>query len=125
MFPQRHPSGTGVTYGLNYPTPNHEHLVRGLERTKRVTRRDTPSVYEAVVKDVNALESRIIKLNDKIASIKRKHNPDRKSLPKTIALRRSKCEGYGHETHQCPNGDVSHMTNEDLKNYISYLREEE
>jgi len=24
MFPQRHPFGTGLTYGLNYPTPNHK-----------------------------------------------------------------------------------------------------
>jgi len=100
-------------------------LVRGLERTKRVTHRDTPSFYEALVEDVNALESRIIKPNGKIASIKRKHNLDRKSLPKTSALRCSKCEAYGHETHQCPNGNVSLITNEDLKNYISYLREEE
>ena len=76
MFPQRHPSGTGLTYGLNYLTPNQDHLVQGLERTKRVTHRDTPSVYEVLVADVNALESRIIKLNGKIASIKRKHNPD-------------------------------------------------
>jgi len=36
MFPQRHPSGTGLTYGLNYPTPNQDHLVRGFECTKRV-----------------------------------------------------------------------------------------
>ncbi|XP_027910403.1 uncharacterized protein LOC114169449 [Vigna unguiculata] len=96
-----------------------------LERTKRVTRRDTPSVYEVLVADINALESRIIKLNGNIASIKRKHNPDRKSLPKTSTLRCSKCEGYGHETHQCPNRDASPMTHEDLNNYISYLREEE
>jgi len=100
-------------------------LVRGLERNKRVTRRDTPSVYEALVEDVNALESIIIKLNGKIASIKRKYNLDRKLLSKTNALRCSKCEGYGHETHQCPNGDTSPMTNEDLKNYIFYLIEEE
>jgi len=100
-------------------------LVQGLERTKRVTRRDTPSVYEVLVADINALESRIIKLNGNIASIKRKHNPDRKSLPKTSTLRCSKCEGYGHETHQCPNRDASPMTHEDLNNYISYLREEE
>ena len=71
------------------------------------------------------MESRIIKLIGKIASIKWKHNPDRKSLPKTSTLRCSKCEGYGRETHQCPNGDASPMTHEDLKNYISYLREEE
>ena len=45
-----------------------------------MTRSDTPSVYEALVEDGNALESRIIKLNGKIASIKWKHNPDRKSL---------------------------------------------
>ena len=125
MFPHRHPSGNGLTYGLNYPTPNQDHLVRGFECTKRVTRRDTPSVYEALVEDVNALESRIITLIGKIASIRRKHNLDRKSLPKTSTLRYSKCEGYGHETHQCPNGDASLMTHEDLKNYISYLREEE
>jgi len=125
MFPQRHPFGTSLTYGLNYPTPNHDHLVRGLECTKRVTRRDTPSVCEALVEDVNALESRIIKLNGRISSIKRKHNPDRKSLPKTSTLRCSKYEGYGLEIHQCPNGDASPMTHEDLKNYISYLREEE
>ena len=100
-------------------------MVRGLVRTKRVTCRDTPSVYETLVEDINALESRIIKLNDKIASITRKHNPDRKSLLKKSALRCSKCEGYGHETHQCPNGDESPKTHEDLKNYISYLREEE
>jgi len=90
-----------------------------------VTCRDTPSVYEALVEDVNALESRIIKLNGKIASIKRKHNFDRKSLPKTSTLRCSKCEGYRHQNHQCSNGDASPMTHEDLKNYISYLREEE
>jgi len=118
MFPQRHPSRTGLTYSLHYPTPNQDHLVRGLERTKRVTRRDTSSVYGAVVEDVNALESRIIKLNGKIPSIKRKHNLDRKSLSNTSALRCSKCEGYRHEIHQCPNGDASPMTNEDLKNYI-------
>jgi len=70
-------------------------LVRGLESTKRVTRRDTPSVCEALVKDVNALEFRIIKLNGKIVSIKRKHNPDGKSLSKTNAVRCSKFEGYG------------------------------
>jgi len=87
--------------------------------------RDTPSVYEVLVADVNALESIIIKLNGKIASIKRKNNLDRKSLSKTSTLRCFKCEGYGHETHQCPNGDGSPMTHEDLKNYISYLREEE
>ena len=125
MFPQRHPSGTGLTYGLNYPSPNQDHLVQGLQCTKRVACRDTLSVYEVLVADVNALESRIIKLMGKIASIKRKHNPGRKSLPKTSTLRCSKCEGYGHETHQCPNGDSSPMTHEDLKNYISYLREEE
>jgi len=125
MFPQRHPSRIGLTYDLNYPTPNQYHLVRGLERTKRVTRRDTPSIYKALVEDVNALESKIIKLNGKIASIKRKHNLDRKSLSKISALRCSKCEGYGHETHQFPNGDVSPMTNDDLKNYILYLREKE
>jgi len=125
MFPQRHPSRTGLTYGLNYPTPNQDHLVQGLERIKRLTCRDTPSVYEVLVANVNALESRIIKLIGKIASIKRKHNPDRKSLPKTSTLRCSKCEGYGHETHQCTNGDASPMTHEDLKNYISYLRKEE
>ena len=90
-----------------------------------MTRRDTPSVYEALVEDVNALESRIITLIGKIASIRRKHNLDRKSLPKTSTLRYSKCEGYGHETHQCPNGNASPMTHEDLKNYILYLREEE
>ena len=118
-------SNLEMTYGLNYPTPNQDNLVRGLECTKRVTRRDTPSVYEALVKDVNALESRIIKLNCKIANIKRKHNSNRKSLPKSSTLRCSKCEGYGHETHQCPNKDASLMTHEDLKNYISYLREEE
>jgi len=60
MFLQRHPSGTGLIHGLNYPTPNHDHLVRGLEYTKRVTCRDTPSVYETLVEHVNALESRII-----------------------------------------------------------------
>jgi len=87
MFPQRHPSRIGLTYGLNYLTPKQDHLVGGLECTKRVTRRDTPSVYEALVEDANALESRIIKLNGKIASINRKHNPDRKSLPKTSTLR--------------------------------------
>ena len=87
--------------------------------------RDTLSVYEVLVADVNALESIIIKLIGKIASIKRKHNPGRKSLPKTSTLRCSKCEGYGHETHQCPNRDASPMTHEDLNNYISYLREEE
>jgi len=125
MFLQSHPSGTGLTYGLYYPTPNQDHLVHGLERTKRLTCRDTPSVYEVLVADVNALESRIIKLIGKIASIKRKHNPDRKFLPKTSTLRCSKCEGYGHETHQCPNEDASPMTHEDLKNYILYLREEE
>jgi len=79
-------------------------LVRGLECTKRETRKDTPSVYEALIKDVNSLESKIIKLYRKIASIKQKHNPDRKSLPKTSTLRCSKYEGYGHETHQYPNG---------------------
>ena len=100
-------------------------MVKGLECIKRVTRRDTPSVYEALVEDVNALESKIIKLYGKITSIKRKHNPDRKSLSKTSILRCSKCDGYGHETYQCPNGDVSPMTHEALKNYISYLREEE
>jgi len=36
-------------------------LVQGLERTKRVTRRDTPSVYEVLVADINVLESKIIK----------------------------------------------------------------
>jgi len=87
--------------------------------------RDTPSVYEALVEDFNALESRIITPIGNIASIKRKHNPDRKLLPKTTTLRCSKCEGYGHETHQCPNRDASPMTHEDLKNYISYLREGE
>ena len=87
--------------------------------------RDTPSVYEVLVAYINALESITIKLIGKIASIKWKHNPDRKSLPKTRTLRCSKCEGYGHETHQCPNGYASPMTHEDLKNYISYLREEE
>jgi len=46
MFPQRHPSGTGLTY---YPTLNQDHLVRGFECTNRVTRRDTPSVYEVLV----------------------------------------------------------------------------
>jgi len=56
-----------------------------------------------------------IKLNGKIASIKRKHNPDRKLLPKISTLRCSKCKGYGHETHQCPNGDASPMIREDLK----------
>jgi len=71
------------------------------------------------------LESIIIKLNGKISSVKKKHNLDRKVLPKTSALRCSKCEGNGHKTHQCPNGDASPMTHEDLKNYISYLREEE
>jgi len=45
MFPQRHPSGNGLIYGLNYPSPNQDHLVQGLKRTKRVTRRDTLSVY--------------------------------------------------------------------------------
>ena len=75
------------------------------------------------MEDFNALESRIIKLNGKISSIKRKHNPARKSLSKTSALRGSKCEGYGHETHQCPNEDASPITNEDLKNYILYLRQ--
>jgi len=86
MFPQRHPFGTGLTYCLNYPTPNLDHLVRGFECTKIVIRRDTPGVYEALVEDVNALESRIIKLIGKIASIKQKHNPYRKSLPKTSTL---------------------------------------
>jgi len=71
------------------------------------------------------LESRVIQLIGKIASTKRKHNLDRKSLPKTSALRCSKCEGYGHGTHQYPNCDASPMTNEDLKNYILYLKEEE
>jgi len=33
--------------------------------------------------------------------------------------------GYGHETNQCPIGDASPMTNEDLKNYMLYLKEEE
>ena len=52
MFPQRHPSGTGLTYGLNYPTLNQDHLVQGRQRTKRLTCRDTPSVYEVLVADV-------------------------------------------------------------------------
>jgi len=64
---------------------------KGLKSTKRMTRRDTPSVCEALVENVNFLESIIIKLNDKMASIKRKYNPDRKSLSKTSALRCSKC----------------------------------
>jgi len=34
------------------------------------------------VEDVNALESKITKLNDKIASIKRKHNPEKKIIVK-------------------------------------------
>jgi len=96
-----------VSTKLNYPTPNQDHLVRELESTKRVTRRDTPSVYKALMEDVNALEPKIIKLNGNIVSIKRKHNPNRKSLSKTSTLRCSKCEGYGHETHQCPNGYAS------------------
>jgi len=29
------------------------------------------------------------------------------SLPRTSALRCSKCEGYGHETHQCLNWNAS------------------
>jgi len=49
----------------------------------------------------------------------------KKSLSKTSTLRCPKCEGYVHETHQCPNRDVSPMTNEHLKNYILYLKEEE
>jgi len=84
---------------------------------------DTTSICEALLEDVNSLESKIVKLNGKIASIKRKHNHDRKSLSKTSALRCSKCEGY--ETHQCPNGDASPMNNENLNNYILYLKEEE
>jgi len=71
------------------------------------------------------LESIIVKLNGKIASIKRKHNPNRKLLLKKSTLRCSKFEGYRHETHKCPNRDVSPMTNKDLKNYILYLKEEE
>jgi len=54
MFPQRHPLGTSLTYGLNYPTHNQDYLVRGLKSTKRVTRRDTPSVCETLLRDVNA-----------------------------------------------------------------------
>ena len=70
MFPQRHPSGTGLTYGLNYPTPNQDHLVREFKSTKIVSHRDTPSVCEALVEDVNALETRIIILFGRIGSIK-------------------------------------------------------
>jgi len=73
-------------------------------------------VREALENDVNALESKIVKLNVKIASIKRKHNPDKKSLSwnRTSDLRCSKCEGYGHETQQCPNWHASPINDEDL-----------
>jgi len=75
--------------------------------------------------DVNALVSKIIKLNGKIGNLKRKLNLDKKSFTRTSTLRCSKCERYKHETHQCPNWNASFLTNEDLKNYILYLKRKE
>jgi len=40
-------------------------------------------------------------------------------------LRCSKCEVYGHETHECHNWNASFLTNENLKNYILYLKRKE
>jgi len=59
----------------------------------------------ALVKDLNALVFKIVKLNCKIANLRREHNPSRKSLSsdRTSAIRCSKCEGYGRENYQCPN----------------------
>jgi len=123
MFQYRHSYGSGFTYGLTYPTPHMDHLGTGLESTKRLARRDTPNGCVVLVANVNALESRIIKLNSNIDSLRRKHKHDRKALPtdRIRALRYTKCEGYGHETHQCPNWNATPMTNEDLKNYMLYL----
>jgi len=75
------------------------------------------------MENVDALESRIVKLNGKIASIKRKHKDDKNVLPRieSSVIRCSKCESYRHETHQCSNCNASLMTNEDLKNYTLHL----
>jgi len=54
MFQHRHSSRSGFTYDLTYPT-FYNHLVRGFEITKRVVRRDTPSV--CVAKYVSLEES--------------------------------------------------------------------
>jgi len=79
----------------------------------------------ALEEDVDALVSKIIRLNSKIGSLKRKLKSDRKSLPRISALRCSKCKSHGHETHQCPNWNASFLTNEDLKNYILFFKRKE
>jgi len=35
MFEQRHLLRSGLTYGLTYHTPHQDHLIRGIESTKR------------------------------------------------------------------------------------------
>jgi len=55
MFPQRHSSGRGLTYGLTYYISPNDHLVRGIESTKRIARRDTPSICVVLKEEVNEI----------------------------------------------------------------------
>jgi len=123
MFQQRHFSRSGFTYDLTYPTPHNDHLVRGFESTKRVARRDTPSVCMTLVEDLNEIVSCIVHLNEKIYELRRKHEHGSKSLLRAkTSTNALNYKGYGHETHQCPNWNATLMSNEDLQNYMLYLK---
>ena len=79
------------------------------------------------VEYANTITSRIIKLNEQIYDHGKEHKHIRKlfSRIKSSTPRCSKCEGYGHETHQCPNWNTRAMTDQDLKDECKYLKEVE
>jgi len=127
MFQHIHSSGISFTYSLTYHTRHSDHLVKGFECTKKVTRKDTPSVCLALVEHVIEIVSHIVHLNGKIYELRRKYKHGNKLLAKAkkSTLTCSKCEGYGHDTYQCLNWNTSPVTNEDLKDYILYFKEKE
>jgi len=56
-------------YGLTYPIPHRDHLVRRIESTNKVAQRDAPSACVVLEEEINEIVSYIVHLNDKIVSL--------------------------------------------------------
>ena len=85
------------------------------------------TMLSALLTYANVMVARIIEWNDINSKLRRPHKHDVQllSMDKSNTLRCSTCEGYGLRAYQCPNGNASPMTWEDLLNYINYLQEVE
>lgn len=99
-------------------------LLKASSRRKEHGLQETPHRSLTLVENVNALVSRIVKLNGKISDIRREHKLQNRPLTRdrTRVLRCFRCESYDHETHQCCNWNTSPLNNEDLKTTFYTLK---